>query len=82
MGFAQGDVETLSRALDEPSWLTERRLEAWGYYEKLELPREKDEPWRYTDLRRLGFDLDDFAPVEYYAANAIRRYDAASRRAH
>jgi len=25
---------------------------------------------------------DDFAPVEYYAASAIRRYDAASRRAH
>jgi len=25
---------------------------------------------------------DDFAPVEYYAANAIRRYDAASGRAH
>jgi hypothetical protein len=25
---------------------------------------------------------DDFAPVEYYAANAIRRYDAISRRAH
>jgi len=24
---------------------------------------------------------DDFAPVEYYAANAIRQYDAASRRA-
>ncbi len=24
---------------------------------------------------------DDFAPVEYYAANAIRRYDAISRRA-
>ena len=25
---------------------------------------------------------DDFAPVEYYAANAIRRYDAASRTTH
>ena len=25
---------------------------------------------------------DDYAPVEYYAANAIRRYDAASRRTH
>ena len=25
---------------------------------------------------------DDFAPLEYYAANAIRRYDAASGRAH
>jgi hypothetical protein len=23
---------------------------------------------------------DDFAPLEYYAANAIRRYDAISRR--
>ena len=64
MGFAQEHVESLSRALDEPSWLTERRLEAWGYYEKLELPREKDEPWRYTDLRRLGFDLNDFSPAE------------------
>src|SRR5437764_14379077 len=63
MGFDKEHVENLSRALDEPSWLTERRLEAWGYYEKLELPREKDEPWRYTDLRRLGFDLADFVPV-------------------
>jgi len=25
---------------------------------------------------------DDFAPLEYYAANAIRQYDAVSRRAH
>ena len=25
---------------------------------------------------------DDYAPVEYYAANAIRRYDAVSRRTH
>ena len=76
MGFAQEQVETLSRALDEPSWLTERRLEAWGYYEKLELPREKDEPWRYTDLRRLGFDLGDFAPTEpnpYDAGLALGR---------
>jgi hypothetical protein len=23
---------------------------------------------------------DDYAPVEYFAANAIRRYDAASRK--
>jgi Fe-S cluster assembly protein SufD len=64
MGFNKEHVESLSRALDEPSWLTERRLEAWGYFEKLELPREKDEPWRYTDLRRLGFDLDAFSPLE------------------
>jgi Fe-S cluster assembly protein SufD len=64
MTFTRSHVEDLSRALDEPAWLTERRLEAWGYFEKLELPKEKDEPWRYTDLRRLGFDLDDFSPAE------------------
>src|SRR5207244_3594373 len=76
MGFDKEHVENLSRALDEPSWLTERRLEAWGYYEKLELPREKDEPWRYTDLRRLGFDLEDFSPAEpspYDAGLALER---------
>lgn len=64
MTFNNHDVEALSRALNEPSWLLERRLEAWGYFEKLELPREKDEPWRYTDLRRLGFDLEEFAATE------------------
>ncbi|HEU5003396.1 MAG TPA: Fe-S cluster assembly protein SufD [Actinomycetota bacterium] len=70
MGFTQHDVEELSRALDEPGWLTERRLEAWGYVEKLELPAERDEPWRYTDLRRLKFSLDQFsaAPPEPFDA--------------
>jgi Fe-S cluster assembly protein SufD len=71
MGFSQDDVETLSRALGEPAWLLERRLEAWGYVEKLDLPREKDEPWRYTDLRRLRFDLNAFsaASPDVVAAN-------------
>jgi Fe-S cluster assembly protein SufD len=64
MGFTQGDVEKLSRALSEPSWLRERRLEAWGYVEKLDLPKEKDEPWRYTDLRRLRFALENFRAAE------------------
>jgi spermidine synthase len=54
-------------------------------------------PDRRVDLRRAaGLELrapdalldsypvltDDFAPLEYYAANAIRRYDAVSGRAH
>ena len=70
MGFTQHDVEELSRALDEPGWLAEGRLEAWGYAEKLELPGEKDEPWRYTDLRRLRFSLDQFqaAPPDPFDA--------------
>ena len=64
MGFSKGDVEKLTVALAEPGWLAERRLEAWGYFEKLELPKEKDEPWRYTDLKRMRFSLDRFSALE------------------
>jgi len=39
---------------------------------------------RPTDALLNSYSLltDDFAPVEYYAANAIRRYDATTRRTH
>ena len=39
--------------------------------------------WRASDALLDSYPVltDDFAPVEYYAANAIRRYDAISRRA-
>jgi Fe-S cluster assembly protein SufD len=61
MAFSRQDVEELSAR--GPGWLGERRIQAWDFFEKLELPREKDEPWRYTDLPRLGFELDAFSPV-------------------
>jgi spermidine synthase len=40
--------------------------------------------WRASDALLDAYPVltDDFAPVEYYAANAIRRYDAISRKAH
>ena len=53
MGFTRSDVEALSASLNEPDWVLERRLEAWGWFEKMELPGEKEEPWRYTNLARL-----------------------------
>ena len=59
-------VEALARASGEPSWLTERRHEAFDIFEKLELPDPKSEDWRYVDVRR--FDFDRFAapvPVEH-----------------
>jgi len=39
--------------------------------------------WRAADALLDSYPVlsDDFAPLEYYAANAIRRYDAISRRA-
>ncbi len=48
----------LSEQLDEPSWLAERRVEAYDIYEKLELPDPKHEEFRYTDVR--GFDFERF----------------------
>jgi spermidine synthase len=38
--------------------------------------------WRAADALLDAYPVltDDFAPLEYYAANAIRRYDAVSRR--
>jgi Fe-S cluster assembly protein SufD len=59
MGFTRQDVDAFTSR--DPGWLTERRAAAWDLVEKLELPREKDEPWRYTDLPRLGFELDAFS---------------------
>ncbi len=62
MGFTRSDVEALSASLNEPDWVLERRLESWGWFEKMELPGEKEEPWRYTNLARLKFKLDNFSP--------------------
>lgn len=63
MGFTRTDVEALSASLGEPDWVLERRLEAWGWFEKMEIPGEKEEPWRYTNLARMKFKLDDFSPI-------------------
>jgi Fe-S cluster assembly protein SufD len=63
MGFTRSDVEALSASLGEPDWVLELRLEAWGWFEKMEIPGEKEEPWRYTNLQRMKFKLDDFSPL-------------------
>lgn len=63
MGFNRQDVEKLSASLSEPGWVLDRRLQAWDWFEKMELPGEKEEPWRYTNLLRLKFKLDAFEPV-------------------
>lgn len=55
-------VEALSSRLDEPGWLSERRLAAFDIYESLDLPDPKGEEWRYVDVR--DFDFARFeAPV-------------------
>jgi Fe-S cluster assembly protein SufD len=55
--LSKDNVEALSRSIDEPSWLRERRLAAFDLFEKLELPNPKGEEWRYTDVRNFDFSL-------------------------
>jgi Fe-S cluster assembly protein SufD len=71
MGFTKEDVEGLSAVLGEPGWVLERRLDAWSSFEGMDLPKEKDEPWRYTDLRRLKFNLEDFSPARPHSAREL-----------
>jgi Fe-S cluster assembly protein SufD len=52
-------VESLSAELHEPSWLLQRRLDAFDVFEKLDDPDPKSEDWRYVDVR--GFDFGAFA---------------------
>lgn len=62
MAFTKESVEELSAVLKEPGWVLDRRLEAFSWFEKSELPREKEEPWRYTNLAQLRLQLDAFSP--------------------
>jgi Fe-S cluster assembly protein SufD len=49
-------VENLSSTLGEPGWLTERRLDAFDVFEKLDYPDPKGDEWRYVDVRKFDFD--------------------------
>ncbi|MDQ3956988.1 MAG: Fe-S cluster assembly protein SufD [Actinomycetota bacterium] len=55
-------VEALAAAAGEPGWLTERRMQAYDLFEKLDMPDPKREEWRYTDVR--GFDFEVYAAPE------------------
>jgi Fe-S cluster assembly protein SufD len=59
-GFSREALEDLSRRKAEPDWVRDARLEAWGTYEALPMPKRTDEEWRRTDLR--GIKLDRLAP--------------------
>jgi Fe-S cluster assembly protein SufD len=54
-------------AAGAPSWLAERRRDAWSVYERTPLPTTRLEEWRYTNLKRL-LKLDRLALAEAGAA--------------
>ena len=62
--FTESDVTSVSKRLSEPTWLAERRWEAWQAYRSIPMPSRKDEPWRRTDIRSLPADEMVLKPAE------------------
>ena len=53
------DRNAFDRAVDgSPSWLADRRREGFDHFEKLAMPSEREENWRYIDL---DFEIRDLA---------------------
>ncbi len=59
-GFTEEAFEAFLRDRDEPSWLLERRREAFARFQAFAWPSARDEEWRRTDIRALK--MDAFAP--------------------
>lgn len=73
-------VEEIARLNGEPAWLLDRRLAAWEAFGQMDLPSQKEEAWRRTNLT--GLDLAGFVPYhpETPATDGLERLPAALRR--
>ncbi|MDR7540357.1 MAG: SufD family Fe-S cluster assembly protein, partial [Armatimonadota bacterium] len=56
LGLSAAAVEAVGEHSGEPSWMRERRREAWRLYEALPLPDPTSEAWRRTDISGLRLD--------------------------
>ncbi len=54
--LTRDSVLELSKRLDEPDWLRDKRLEAWDLAETIPMPTTNDEPWRRTDIRTVDWE--------------------------
>ncbi len=59
-GFSESAFETFAKGRDEPSWLLDRRRDAFERFVASPWPTLRDEEWRRTDIRALK--LGSFAP--------------------
>jgi Fe-S cluster assembly protein SufD len=51
-------VRDLSQHANEPSWLLQRRLDAFRAYEAMAMPDPMDEEWRRTDISDFNLDTE------------------------
>jgi Fe-S cluster assembly protein SufD len=70
-GFTESAFEAFLKTRHEPSWLVERRREAFARFQSFAWPTASDEEWRRTDIRALK--LEGFAaPVPAELTPTIR----------
>ncbi|MDM7461788.1 MAG: hypothetical protein P3X24_009110, partial [bacterium] len=62
-GLTRERIEQQARALGEPEWHIQRRLEAYDRFLQLPIPTPKQEDWRYTDITTLH--LEDYVAVAW-----------------
>jgi Fe-S cluster assembly protein SufD len=58
--FTESGFQRFLQGRDEPSWLIDRRREAFARFQAFAWPIARDEEWRRTDIRALK--LDGFSP--------------------
>jgi len=67
-GFDEAGFEAFLKGRDEPSWLRQRRREAYATLRSSPWPTARDEEWRRTDIR--AFKIDAFAPPGHQGPSA------------
>ena len=72
VGFTEDAFEAFLKTRDEPSWLIDRRREAFARFQAFAWPTARDEEWRRTDIR--AFKLDSFSPptTEYEPSTQVQ----------
>lgn len=72
--FNQEMVPNWENGKPQPEFLTAYRKKAWQAFEKMELPKTDQEPWRRTDIRKLqtnSFNLAGTDQVEQAVPEAL-----------
>ena len=70
--LGEASLDAFLQAREEPAWLTEERRAAWRTFQVTPWPSERDEAWRYTQLRRFALDGLELAGGSEVAAISDR----------
>jgi len=73
----------LDRLKGTPDWFQQRAAAAWEEFQSLSLPGIRDEHWRYSSVKKLGFESLTVAaePTESEKKEALKRSDAMANSA-